>query len=105
MEKLPCEDIVWESLPAIRAAIAAEMVATGLSQKEVARILDVITSYSIHYTKLYDCCIHIPCSIILIPEESLISVFYELSQWRIKAMCQFMPNNGSDGPVMRNNFV
>ncbi len=44
MEKLPCEDIVWESLPAIRAAIAAEMVATGLSQKEVASILEMAPS-------------------------------------------------------------
>ncbi len=44
MEKLPCEDIVWESLPAIRAAIAAEMVATGLSQKEVATILEMAPS-------------------------------------------------------------
>lgn len=44
MEKLPCELIVWESLPAIRAAIAAEMVASGLSQKEVATILGMAPS-------------------------------------------------------------
>jgi len=44
MEKLPCEVIVWESLPAIRAAIAAEMVASGLSQKEVATILEMAPS-------------------------------------------------------------
>ena len=44
MDKLPCENIVWESLPAIRAAIAAEMVASGLSQKEVATILEMAPS-------------------------------------------------------------
>lgn len=44
MEKLPCEHVVWESLPAIRAAIAAEMVASGLSQKEVAGILGMAPS-------------------------------------------------------------
>lgn len=44
MRKLPCEIIVWDSLPAIRAAIAAEMVASGLSQKRVADILDMAPS-------------------------------------------------------------
>lgn len=44
MQKLPCEIIVWDSLPAIRAAIAAEMVASGLSQKRVADILDMAPS-------------------------------------------------------------
>lgn len=44
MEKLPCEHVVWESLPAIRAAIAAEMVGTGLSQKDVAGILGMAPS-------------------------------------------------------------
>ncbi len=44
MEKLPCETIVWDSLPAIRAAIAAEMVRCGLSQKMVAQILNMAPS-------------------------------------------------------------
>ncbi len=44
MEKLPCEHVVWESLPAIRAAIAGEMVSLGLSQKSVANILDMAPS-------------------------------------------------------------
>lgn len=44
MEKLPCETIVWNSLPAIRAAIAIEMVRCGLSQKMVANILGMAPS-------------------------------------------------------------
>jgi len=44
MEKLPCETIVWDSLPAIRAAIAVEMVRCGLSQKMVASILNMAPS-------------------------------------------------------------
>ena len=44
MQKLPCEIVVWESLPAIRAAIAAEMVTSGLSQKMVADILGMAPS-------------------------------------------------------------
>lgn len=44
MEKLPCETIVWDSLPAIRAAIAVEMVRIGLSQKMVASILNMAPS-------------------------------------------------------------
>lgn len=44
MQKLPCEIIVWESLPAIRAAIATEMVASGLSQKTVSDILGMAPS-------------------------------------------------------------
>jgi uncharacterized protein len=44
MEKLPCEQVVWEALPAIRAAIAAEMVEKGLSQREVSHILKLAPS-------------------------------------------------------------
>ena len=44
MKKMPCELVVWDSLPAIRAAIASEMVASGLSQRVVANILDMAPS-------------------------------------------------------------
>lgn len=44
MKKMPCELVVWESLPAIRAAIASEMVASGLSQRVVATILGMAPS-------------------------------------------------------------
>ncbi len=36
--------IVWDVLPAIRAAIAEELVNCGLSQQEVARELDMAPS-------------------------------------------------------------
>jgi predicted transcriptional regulator len=44
MKKAPCQTIVWDILPAIRAAIAAELVKNGVSQMEVARMLDATPS-------------------------------------------------------------
>jgi predicted transcriptional regulator len=40
----PCQKIVWEVLPAIKAAIAAELVRQGLSQVEASRKLDMAPS-------------------------------------------------------------
>jgi len=37
----PCEEIVWEVLPGIRATIAQELVRRGVSQREVSRLMDV----------------------------------------------------------------
>ena len=42
--ELPCQKIVWDVLPAIRAAIAEELVNCGLSQQEVARELEIAPS-------------------------------------------------------------
>ena len=39
--KSPCEEVVWDILPGIRAAIAEQLVKKGLSQKEVSRILGI----------------------------------------------------------------
>lgn len=39
--KSPCEEIVWDVLPSIRAAIAAELVKRGISQKEVSQMLGI----------------------------------------------------------------
>jgi len=39
--KSPCEVIVWDVLPSIRAAIAEELVKKGISQKEVSRMLGI----------------------------------------------------------------
>ena len=39
MMKTHCQQIVWDVLPAIRAALAAELVRDGVSQQEVARLL------------------------------------------------------------------
>jgi uncharacterized protein len=44
MEKMPCETIVWDSLPAIRAALAAEMVKQGFSQTMVAKCMKMAPS-------------------------------------------------------------
>jgi len=44
MMKTPCQQIVWDVLPAIRAALAAELVKNGVSQQEVARLLDTAPS-------------------------------------------------------------
>ena len=40
MVKLPCQEVVWDLLPAIRAALATALVRKGHSQLEVARLLE-----------------------------------------------------------------
>ena len=40
MVKLPCQEVVWDLLPAIRAALATALVQKGLSQLQVARLLE-----------------------------------------------------------------
>jgi len=40
----PCQKIVWDVLPAIRAAIAVELVKEGVSQVEAARMLEIAPS-------------------------------------------------------------
>lgn len=42
--KVPCQTIVWNVLPAIRAAIAEELVKCGVSQLEAAKLLDMAPS-------------------------------------------------------------
>jgi len=44
MRKTPCQQIVWDVLPAIRAALAGELVKTGVSRQEVARLLGIAPS-------------------------------------------------------------
>jgi predicted transcriptional regulator len=44
MRKTPCQQIVWDVLPAIRAALAAELVRNGIAQQEVARLLEIAPS-------------------------------------------------------------
>ncbi|HVP24679.1 MAG TPA: transcriptional regulator [Methanomicrobiales archaeon] len=44
MVKTPCQQIVWDVLPAIRAALAAELVKNGVTRQEVARLLDTAPS-------------------------------------------------------------
>ena len=42
--KAPCQEIVWDVLPAIRAAIVKELVEDGVSQLEAARLLELAPS-------------------------------------------------------------
>ena len=44
MARAPCQIIVWDVLPAIRAALAAELVKNGVSQLETARLLEMAPS-------------------------------------------------------------
>ncbi|MCW3132915.1 MAG: helix-turn-helix domain-containing protein [Methanophagales archaeon] len=39
--KTPCEVIVWDVLPGIRAALAEELVKNGISQKEASKMLGI----------------------------------------------------------------
>ena len=40
----PCQKIVWDVLPALRAAVAVELVNNGVSQVEAARMLEIAPS-------------------------------------------------------------
>jgi len=40
----PCQKIIWDVLPAIRAAIAVDLVRFGVSQVEAARMLEIAPS-------------------------------------------------------------
>jgi predicted transcriptional regulator len=44
MVKTPCQRIVWDVLPAIRSALAAELVKNGVSQQDVAKLLEIAPS-------------------------------------------------------------
>ena len=44
MVKVPCQEIVWDSIPAMQAALAAELVSRGVSQINVAKALSVAPS-------------------------------------------------------------
>jgi len=44
MMEAPCQKIVWDVLPAIRAAIAVELVRHDVSQVEAARMLEIAPS-------------------------------------------------------------
>jgi uncharacterized protein len=39
--KSPCEIIVWDVLPSIRAALAEELVSREISQKDVSKMLGI----------------------------------------------------------------
>lgn len=39
--KSPCELVIWDVLPSIRAAIAEELVKRNLPQKEISRLLGI----------------------------------------------------------------
>lgn len=44
MVKVPCQDIVWNIIPAIQSALAAELVGLGVSQVKVAQALSLAPS-------------------------------------------------------------
>ncbi len=42
--QLPCQQIVWDVIPAIRASIATELGNMGVSNLEIAKMLDIAPS-------------------------------------------------------------
>lgn len=42
--KLPCQEVVWEILPAIRSALALELINLGVSQLDSAKLLGIAPS-------------------------------------------------------------
>lgn len=90
--KLPCQKIVWDVLPAIRAAIAEELVNCGLSQQEVAKELDMAPSAVSQYLSkkrgyriVFD--EHVKSSIRTLAEEMQKGTVDDLSE-RICNICQ-----------------
>ena len=47
--KSPCEVVVWDVLPSIRAALTEELVASGLSQKVISKRLGITPAALSHY--------------------------------------------------------
>ncbi len=45
----PCQKIVWDVLPAIKAAIVVELVKCGVSQSEASRMLEIAPSAASQY--------------------------------------------------------
>ncbi len=37
----PCEEVVWEILPGIRATIAQELVKRGVSQRDISKLMNI----------------------------------------------------------------
>lgn len=48
--KFPCEIIVWEVLPCIRAALAEELIKRGLSQNGISKTLGITQAAVSQYT-------------------------------------------------------
>lgn len=44
MVKTPCQQIIWDVLPAIRSALTTELVKNGVSQQDVAKLLGIAPS-------------------------------------------------------------
>lgn len=44
MVKVPCQEIVWDIIPAMQAALAAELVSLGVSQIKIAKALSLAPS-------------------------------------------------------------
>ena len=44
MVKVPCQEIVWDIIPAIQAALASELVNLGVSQIQIAKSLSIAPS-------------------------------------------------------------
>ncbi|HOT07195.1 MAG TPA: transcriptional regulator [Methanotrichaceae archaeon] len=95
----PCEEIVWEVLPGIRAAIALELVRRGLSQRDASRVLGITPAavsqyvsrkrgYSIEFRE------DVRASIEQLAEELVAEVPVDL-QSRICQICQSARGSGS----------
>ncbi|MDO5845202.1 MAG: transcriptional regulator [Methanocorpusculum sp.] len=44
MVKVPCQEIVWDIIPAIQSALAAELVNNGVPQNKIAKALSLAPS-------------------------------------------------------------
>lgn len=96
----PCQKIVWDVLPALRAAVAVELVRSGVSQVEAARMLEIAPSAVSQYIsgkrgyriEFRD---DVKCSIAQLAQDLIEGKVESLVQ-RICAICREMRDNERD---------
>ena len=101
----PCQKIVWDVLPAIRAAIAIELVTCGVSQVEAARMLEIAPSAVSQYLSgkrgyRIEFSIEVKKSIAQLAQDLIYKKQVNVIE-RICGICQQLRNDegGCPGPV------
>ncbi|MDD1676494.1 MAG: transcriptional regulator [Methanomicrobiales archaeon] len=101
--KVPCQTIVWDVLPAIRAAIAEEIVKNGVSQLEAARLLDMAPSAVSQYlTKKRGYRIELSAEVKVLIQQLAKDVkegTVEDITPRICDICRHLRESGGEGPL------
>ena len=84
--KSPCELVVWDILPGIRAAIAGELVTRGMSQNEISKLLGITPSAVSQYVS---------------KKRGYSTKFGEVAKVSISKLADDLINNRVDDPMDR----